>query len=128
MPWSTVRDLLEALFMARKVEVKLVDDIDGGVADETLKFGVDGINYEIDVNAEHAEELRASLAKFILTARRVGRRGVTSSRARAAAPGRSDRARNQAIREWAKRRGIALSGRGRIPRSIAEQFEAEAGR
>jgi hypothetical protein len=115
--------------MARKVEVKLVDDIDGGTADETLKFGVDGISYEIDVNAKHAEELRASLAKFILSARRVGRAGAAFSRARAttAAPARSDRAQNQAIRDWAKRRKLELSDRGRIPRSIVEQYEAEAG-
>jgi hypothetical protein len=114
--------------MARKVEMKLVDDIDGGTADETLKFGVDGTSYEIDVNAKHAEELRASLAKFILSARRVGRGGVVASRARAAAPARNDRAQNQAIREWAKRKKIELSDRGRIPRTIVEQYEAEAGR
>jgi hypothetical protein len=113
--------------MARKVEVKLVDDIDGGTADETLKFGIDGINYEIDVNAEHAEELRASLAKFILSARRVGRAGAAFSRVRQPGPARSDRAQNQAIRNWAKRKKIELSDRGRIPRGVVEQYEAEAG-
>jgi hypothetical protein len=114
--------------MARKVEVKLVDDIDGGTADETLKFGIDGTNYEIDVNAKHAEELRASLAKFILSARRVGRAGITANRPRAtAAPARSDRAQNQAIRDWAKRKKLTLSDRGRIPRNVVEQYEAEAG-
>jgi Lsr2 len=67
--------------MARKVEVQLLDDIDGEAADETLKFGLDGTNYEIDVNAKHAEKLRASLAKYILSARRVGRGGATSPNA-----------------------------------------------
>ncbi|GIH14442.1 histone-like nucleoid-structuring protein Lsr2 [Rugosimonospora africana] len=115
--------------MARKLEVKLLDDIDGSEADETLKFGLDGTNYEIDVNAKHAEQLRASLAKFVLGARRLGRGGITTTRRpRAAATNQSDRAQNQAIRDWAKRRNIQLSGRGRIPRHIAEQYEAEAGR
>jgi len=116
--------------MARKVEVKLLDDIDGGEADETLKFGVDGSNYEIDLNAKHAEELRAFLAKFILSARRVGRGGVTTTgRGRVAStPARTDRAQTQAIRAWAKRKKIKLADRGRIPGTIVEQYEAEAGR
>jgi Lsr2 len=115
--------------MARKVEVKLLDDIDGSIAEETMKFGVDGTNYEIDVNAAHAEELRASLAKFVLSARRMGRGGVTTARSRAdAAPARTDRAQNQAIREWAKRKKIKLSDRGRIPASVVEQYQTEAGR
>jgi hypothetical protein len=116
--------------MARKLEVKLVDDIDGGEADETLKFGLDGVSFEIDVNAKHAEELRASLAKFILGARRIGRGGVTPTRrpVRAAGSTHGDRAQNQAIREWAKSKKIELSDRGRIPRRIVEQYEVEAGR
>jgi Lsr2 len=116
--------------MARKVAVHLLDDIDGGQADETLKFGLDGVNYEIDLSAKHADELRAALAKFILSARRVGRGGVTATRPGRVrtAPTRTDRAQNQAIREWARRKKIQLADRGRIPRAIAEQFEAEAGR
>jgi hypothetical protein len=116
--------------MARKVEVQLVDDIDDSQADETVKFGVDGTNYEIDLNAKHAEELRASLAKFVSTARRVRRDGVATParRGRAVAPARTDRAQNQAIRDWAKRKKIKLADRGRIPANIVEQYQAEAGR
>jgi hypothetical protein len=115
--------------MARKVAVELLDDIDGSEADETLKFGLDGTNYEIDVNEKHADQLRRSLAKFILGARRVGRIGVTPSRRRTTGvPARSDRAQNQAIREWAKRKKIQLSDRGRIPATVIEQYEAEADR
>ena len=113
--------------MARKLEVKLLDDIDGSEADETLKFGLDGMQYEIDVNAKHADELRASLASFVLGARRVGRGGVTvARRVRPSGTNHSDRAQNQAIREWAKARKIELSDRGRIPRHIVEQYEAQA--
>jgi hypothetical protein len=115
--------------VARKVQVHLLDDIDGSAADETLKFGLDGVKYEIDVCAKHADKLRRDLAKFILNGRRLGRGGVTSPRRRTAGPAtRSDRAQNQAIREWAKRKKIQLSDRGRIPSSIIEQYEAEAGR
>jgi hypothetical protein len=115
--------------MARKVQVHLLDDIDGTQADETLKFALDGVNYEIDLSTKNAEKLRGNLEKFLHAARRVGRGGVpTSSRSRNATPARTDRAQNQAMRDWAKRKGIELSDRGRIPRTIVEQYEAEAGR
>ncbi len=116
--------------MARKVQVQLYDDIDGSQADETLKFALDGTNYEIDLSAEHAESLRSALEKFVGSARRVGRGQVTSAArvTRHGRPAKADRVQNQAIREWAKRKGIGLSDRGRIPRSIVEQYEAEAGR
>ena len=115
--------------MARKVEVKLVDDIDGGQADETLSFGLDGTNYEIDLSAEHAKELRSALERYAGASRRVGRGAVMpTGRNRGRMPARSDREQNKAIREWAKRQKIELSERGRIPRSIVEQYEAEAGR
>ncbi len=115
--------------MARKVQVHLLDDIDGGRADETVKFALDGTNYEIDLSTRHAEKLRKSLDKFVQAARRVGRGPVApSGRPRSGSGARSDRVQNQAIRDWAKRRGIELNERGRIPRSIIEQYEAEAGR
>ena len=115
--------------MARKVQVHLLDDIDGGKADETLKFALDGTNYEIDVSTRHAEKLRKSLEKFVQSARRVGRGPLApAGRVRSTSGARSDRVQNQAIRDWAKRRGIELNERGRIPRSIIEQYEAEAGR
>jgi hypothetical protein len=118
--------------MARKVEVQLLDDIDGTKADETLKFGLDGTLYEVDLNTKHAEQLRKSLAAYVLKARRIGRGGVTAIRDRttraASATTRSDRVQNQAIREWAKSKGLEVSERGRIPASVVEKYEAEAGR
>jgi hypothetical protein len=115
--------------MARKVQVHLLDDIDGTEADETLKFGLDGTNYEIDLSAKHAEKLRTSLERYVKSARRIGRSHVVATtRGRSGAPARSDRVQNQAIRDWAKRKGMELSDRGRIPRNIVEQYEAEAGR
>ena len=114
--------------MARKVQVHLLDDIDGSQADETLRFGLDGTSYEIDLSVKHAEKLRASLAKFVLSSRRVGRSPVAATPRRAGTPARVDRAQNQAIREWAKSRGIEISDRGRIPAHIVEQYHAGAGR
>lgn len=115
--------------MAKKVEVTLVDDIDGGAADETLRFGLDGTNYEIDLSDKHATQLRAVLERYLAAARKVGRGGLPSApRRTGGVPARNDRAQNQAIREWARRKKMELSDRGRIPRSIVEQYEAEAGR
>jgi Lsr2 len=117
--------------VARKVQVHLIDDIDGTQADETLSFGLDGVSYEIDLSAKHADRLRTDLEKFLHAARRMGRNQAASLPVRSRRPGqpaKADRAQNQAIREWAKRKGIELSDRGRIPRNIIEQFEAEAGR
>src|SRR5436305_12227876 len=115
--------------MARKVQVHLLDDIDGTQADETLKFGLDGTVYEIDLNAKHAEKLRASLASYITHARRIGRgAAVATGRARSQTPARTDREQNQAIRDWAKAKGLEVSDRGRIPAGIVGQYEAEAGR
>jgi hypothetical protein len=116
--------------MARKVQVHLLDDIDGTQADETLRFGLDGTSYEIDLSAKHAEKLRAALAKFVLSSRRVGRSrvAVAPRRAGTGTPARVDRAQNQAIREWAKSRGIEISDRGRIPAHIVEQYHVGAGR
>jgi hypothetical protein len=115
--------------MARKLVVDLVDDIDGGKADETLKFGLDGMLYEIDLSAKRAEQLRSALAKYVSHARRQGRgQVVPSGRARGTSPARTDREQNQAIREWAKAKGLDVSDRGRIPTNVVEQFHKESAR
>jgi hypothetical protein len=115
--------------MARRVEVRLIDDIDGGTAHETINFGLDGVNYEIDLSTKHATQLRSALARYVEAATRIGPgRVATTARGRRAAPAHGDRTQNQAIREWAKRKKIELSGRGRIPRYVVEQYQAEAGR
>src|SRR5947208_615028 len=99
--------------MARTVQVQLLDDLDGTPADETLKFGLDGTLYEIDVNVKHAEKLRSTLAKYVLKSRRVSRSRVTANRGRVAtASARTDREQNQAIRDWAKAKGLEVSDRG----------------
>lgn len=116
--------------MARKVEVQLIDDLVGGKAEETVKFGLDGTLYEIDLNRRNAKELRSALERFTRSARRIGRAQGASGpgRGRGRGPARSDREQNQAIREWAQRKGLNVSARGRISRSVIEQYEMQAGR
>jgi len=117
--------------VARRVQIHLLDDLDGSQADETVLFALDGVGYEIDLSAAHASDLRAAVSAFVGAARRPARGHVVAAgrpRGAAAAGARLDREQNQAIREWAKRKKIDLSSRGRIPRSVMEQYEAEAGR
>jgi Lsr2 len=109
--------------MAQKVTVELEDDLDGGPADETVRFGVDGWDYEIDLSKKNAAALRRKLAPFVENARKAGR----AARRR---PGRtaSSRERSGDIRAWAKDQGIAVSERGRIPAGVVEQYEAVTSR
>jgi hypothetical protein len=113
--------------VAKETITKLLDDLDGGEASETVKFGLDGHSYEIDLSTKNANKLRAVLAPFIEKATRVtGRTGPSGARTRAAAGG--DRDQNQAIRAWAQRKGLGVAPRGRIRGDIVEQYHREAGR
>lgn len=116
--------------MARKVEVRLIDDLDGGKAEESIRFGLDGVTYEIDLSKKNATRLRAGLEPYLKAAQKLGRAPVhrVSTRSRGAAPAKTDREQNQAIRGWAQRKGLEVSPRGRISRAIIEQYETEAGR
>ncbi|MEN3299799.1 Lsr2 family protein [Pseudonocardia sp.] len=112
--------------MAKQTTVTLIDDLDGGEADEQLEFSVDGKAYEIDLSAKNAEALRDALAPYVSAARRVasgGRRGSASSSAPASRPV-SDREQNQSIREWAVAQGMKISERGRIPSNVLESYHA----
>jgi nucleoid-associated protein Lsr2 len=115
--------------MARTVQIHLLDDIDGTSADETVKFSLDGTLYEIDLNAEHSEQFRKTIARYIVAGRRSSLGIVTGTRTgrRALGAVHFDRAQNQAIRQWAKRSGIEINDRGRIPASVVERFERDAG-
>jgi hypothetical protein len=105
--------------MATRIAVALEDDLDGGRADETVRFGVGGAEYEIDLSKKNAKAFRKGVAPFVEHARRAGR----GSRRRSARPS-SARERSGDIRAWAKAEGIAISERGRIPASVMGQYEA----
>ncbi|MFG3701557.1 Lsr2 family protein [Micromonospora sp. NPDC047620] len=126
--------------MARQIIHKLVDDLDGGDADETVKFALDGVQYEIDLSAPNAEKMRDLLAPYISHGTKFGRgaiavagravRGsVVAGNSRGARPSvTANRDQNKAIRDWAKRVGKELSDRGRIPRDIVAEYQERAGR
>ena len=105
--------------MATRTTITLEDDLDGGPADETLRFHLGAAEYEIDLNAKNARAFRRQLAPFVEHARQEGR--APRHRAARSASARKDSA---AIHEWAKAQGMQISERGRIPASVIEQFEA----
>jgi hypothetical protein len=118
--------------VAKRTIHVLVDDLDGGDAEETVKFGIDGIQYEIDLSKKNANKMREALSAYVEAGTKVGRGGVLAGGRAAATRGRSgaasDRDQNKAIREWAQSKGIKVSDRGRIKQEIVDRYNAEAGR
>jgi hypothetical protein len=106
--------------MARQVITVLTDDLDGGDADRTVEFGLDGITYTIDLSEKNVAKLRKALDPYLAVATRAGRtagRRTTTPVSRA-----NSRETNQAIREWAAKNGWEVSERGRIPASVVEAY------
>lgn len=110
--------------MAQKVSVQLIDDIDGTEATQTVSFSLHNRAYEVDLNDAHAAELEDTLDKFIKAARRVGSGSTPrTTRARRSSGGGSN-SDSAKVREWAKSQGIEVNERGRLPKSIVDQYEA----
>lgn len=112
--------------MAQKVQVILVDDVDGGEAVETVSFALDGVSYEIDLSNDNAEALRDGLAKWIAHARRTGGRSTVKSRggagrSRAASSAKPDLG---AVRAWARENGFNVSDRGRVSSEVLAAYDA----
>jgi hypothetical protein len=104
--------------MAQKVNIILVDDLDESTADETVRFGLDGANYEIDLNKKNAKKLRDALAPYVAVSRKV-RTPRSRGAAKAAAGGSA-----KEIREWARSNGYDVPDRGRVPNEIREAYAA----
>lgn len=101
--------------MAQRVQIILEDDYDGGEADETVAFGLDGSDYEIDLSDGNAAKLRDALAPWLANARKTGgrrKRGMKQS----AGPGSAE------IRAWAQESGMSVSTRGRVPVEVREAY------
>lgn len=110
--------------MAKKVQVLLIDDLDGGEADETITFGVDGVDYEIDLSNENAGSLREAIDKFVASGRRIGTPRGTRGTQRASRRGRGGEGPDpKVVRQWAKENGIEVTERGRVPHAVAEQYK-----
>ena len=105
--------------MAQKVMVQLVDDLDGGPAEETVSFSLDGTAYEIDLSSANATGLRDALAPYIGHARKVGGRGGAGRARRSGRRGN----RTAEIRDWARANGFQVNERGRIAAHIVEAYE-----
>ena len=106
--------------MARTFHIQLIDDLTGEDAEETVRFSVDGADYEIDLTAANAAELRAVLSQYAAKGRRL--RGSSAGRAGTVAPlGREETRR---IRDWANANGYNPSDRGRIRQDIQEAYAA----
>lgn len=129
--------------MARQTTITLIDDLDGAPteADESIEFGIDRDRFEIDLSEANARKLREILSPFVAAARRAGSgsgssvprtrrrssgtRGKTGPAPAAKPTTVADREQNQAIRDWAVKKGLDVAKRGRISEKIREAFDAE---
>ena len=104
--------------MAQRTQVLYIDDIDGSEAQGTVRFGLDGTDYEIDLNKKHANQFAKAISPFIEAARKVpsSRRAVQGSRTRRR--GQPD------VRAWAREQGIKVSDRGRVPADLLARYQA----
>lgn len=102
--------------MAQRVQVILEDDFEGGQADESVAFGLDGAEYEIDLSSANAAKLRDVLAPWVANARKTGGRRKRGTRQAASGPKTSD------IRAWAEQQGWEVSSRGRVPAEIRDAY------
>jgi len=112
--------------VAQKIQTVFVDDLDGTEAEGTVRFGLDGAEYEIDLNAAHAKALREALAPYVNAARRAG--GGTRRPARAARRAPATGLNTTEVREWAKAQGIDVKDRGRVPAELVVKFKAATGK
>jgi Lsr2 len=117
--------------VAIKRMVQVTDDLDPSVqATNTVRFGLDRTEYEIDLSEQHTQELRSALEQYIQRARRVdGRRGRSTPRPRRGpgrvggqSPGR--RAELAELRQWAATNGVVLGARGRLVGSVLAAYDA----
>ena len=109
--------------MAQRVQIVLEDDLDGGVAAETVAFGLDGVSYEIDLSDKNAGKLRDEFASWIGHARRSGGRRTTGRRPTGSSSSPSSRRDLSAVRAWARSNGHQVSDRGRVSAAVQEAYD-----
>lgn len=101
------------------MHITLEDDLDGSKGDDTVRFGLDGTEYEIDLSTKNAKALREALAPYVAVARKS-----RTTRRRTSGAARNSREESRIIRQWAKDNGYTVSERGRVPVSIREAYQA----
>jgi Lsr2 len=116
----------KAINVAQRTVVQLTDDLDGkAIPDgkgETVRFGLDSQDYEIDLGEKNAKALRDVVAKYVDAGRRVGG-GSRGGRTRASAPTRTRDYDPKAVRAWAESQGLEVSQRGRVPSDLVTKFQ-----
>jgi hypothetical protein len=115
--------------VAQKIQTLFIDDIDGGAAEGTVRFALDGTEYEIDLNAKHTDDLRTALGKYVSHARKVS----AGARRGGRAAGRAGRSAGSVlntteIRNWARSQGIEIKDRGRVPAEVVAKYQAATGK
>ncbi len=117
--------------MAKQVITKLLDDLDGTEADETVSFAFDGSQYTIDLSAKNAAEFRELMSKYQDAGERTGRMGTPAqlrpynrTGSGSTVTHAQNREMNGKIRRWAEANGYELSDRGRIPQHIVDAYES----
>lgn len=107
--------------MVQKKIVQLIDDFDGKELKpgegETVRIALEGAEYQLDLSSKNAQKLRDDFGKWLNHARKVGGRRSNSGRSKSDVD-------SKAVRAWAASNGIQLSGRGRIPASVLDQYRS----
>jgi hypothetical protein len=111
--------------VAQKIQTLFIDDLDGNEAEGTVRFGLDGAEYEIDLSAKNADALRKALARYVDAARRTP--GTARRQARGGRRPSGNGLNPTDVREWAKSQGIEVKDRGRVPVELVVKFKAATG-
>jgi hypothetical protein len=110
--------------MAQKIQTLFIDDIDGGEAERTVRFGLDGTEYETDLSTKHNDELRAALGTYLSHARKVG---GTARRVVGRGGRKPSSVDTVAVRAWARENGYDIKDRGRVPADLVAKYQAANG-
>lgn len=104
--------------MATRTVIELIDDLDGSEATETVRFALDGHEFEIDLGDQNADELRGELKRFVGAARKTSTGKAPSVRRLTSAVD------TKAVRAWAVEHGIAVNPRGRVKEDVVQRYLA----
>lgn len=111
--------------MASLTKIELTDDLDGSPADETVRFGLDGAAYEIDLSGGNANGLRGVFGDYVKAARKAGKLTKPGAAPKASTVTKQDQEESRAIRGWARRNGIKVADRGRVADIVRIAYQAQ---
>lgn len=110
--------------MAQKVSVTYACDYDHKEIPHgqhrVRRFSIDGREYEIDLCEKHSERFDEALGRFASHARRAAAARAARTKRRTAA----HRRHSAQIRDWARKSGLDVSERGRIPADVVNRYES----